>query len=316
MMNEFLMAPQVSVEAKQFIHALYGGMPPAPVEVEITLIQALTTATHQVQIWAVCVNDPIHLQWHLTLHLPLETRAEPSAVLLSPDGCWSHVVNSDAITAVTACGVGLASFDRLHMAYDPPDGQRRGPLPARWPNAPWGAISAWAWGVQANVLALTQMAEVMTSHIGVVGHSRGGKAVLLAGAIEPQIRLTVSHNSGCAGAASFQVSAEHAETLNDLHERFPHWLNSACNQEQVCKAVSDMDNVLLLSCLTGRHLCVLQAEDDLWAHPRGTLHAVERLRAHWMAMGLGANLTHFTRTGGHHMTPLDWTRAAQTLAQI
>lgn len=315
-MNDFSLSPHVSREARHYIEALYGGMPQAPGKVLITLAHALTTLTHHVQIWAVSVREPLVLQWHLTLHWPLGARSAPCPVLLCPDAAWSHVVTPEAIAAVTACGVGLASFDRLIMAHDPPDGQRRGAMPARWPDASWGAISAWAWGLQANVHALTHMAEVMTSHIGVIGHSRGGKAALLAGAIEPQIRLTVSHNSGCAGAASFQVSNENAETLADLQAQFPHWLNPACHQGPVREAVTAIDNLPLLQCLTGRHLCVLQAEDDLWANPLGTLHAVERLRALWEPLELASHLTHQTRSGGHRMTALDWARAAQTLAQI
>jgi dienelactone hydrolase len=314
-MHDFSVSTAIPEEAKLFIQALYGGMPPPPQGVTTTLVHTLTTASHQLQIWQVLVSEPQGMHWHLTLHTPLAASSLPVSVLLSPDGCWPHVLNTQAIDAVLAQGVALANFDRLNMAQDHPEGLRRGRLHDQWPQAQWGAISAWAWGLQANVQALLQIQGLSRTQIGVIGHSRGGKAALLAGALEPQIALTVSHNSGCAGAASFQVRDAAAETLDGLQARFGHWLGLGCSQAEVRAQLESTDNQALLKCLTGRHLCVLQADDDVWANPQGTAFAVARLRAHWQPLGLEPYLHCFTRPGDHSMTALDWTRAAQTLAQ-
>ena len=314
-MNDFSVSPAFSPEAGVFIQDLYGGMPPPPRDVVTTLIHALTSQTHQLHIWSVSVLEPWAMEWHLTLLTPLRALEKNGPVLLSPDGCWPHVVNSQAMSVVLEQDVGLAFFDRLHFAHDRPDGQRRGALFLK-PGGSWGAISAWAWGLKTSVQALRQMPKLEVSKIGVIGHSRGGKAALLAGAIDPGIALTITHNSGCAGAASFQVRDDSVETLDSMQHQFPHWLNPACEQASVREALEGADNAALLKCFTGRHLCVMQAEDDLWANPSGTRHAVERLRAHWKLLGRSDHLTYFIRTGGHSMTGLDWSRAAQTLAQI
>lgn len=315
-MHDFSVTTAISEEANLFIQALYGGMPPPPQSVLTTLVHALTTASHRLQIWQVRVPEPHGMHWHLTLHTPLAATHTLVPVLLSPDGCWPHVVNTQAMDAVLAQGVALAHFDRLNMAQDHPEGLRRGRLHDQWPQAPWGAIAAWAWGLQANVQALLQIQGLRHTQIGVIGHSRGGKAALLAGAVEPQIALTVSHNSGCAGAASFQVRDAGAETLDGLQARFGHWLGLGCSQAEVRAQLENTDNHALFKCLTGRHLCVLQADGDVWANPRGTAFAVARLRAHWQTLGLEPHLHYFTRGGDHGMTALDWTRAAQTLAQV
>jgi len=315
-MHDFSVTTAISEEANLFIQALYGGMPPPPQRVMTTLVHALTTASHRLQIWQVRVSEPHGMHWHLTLHTPLSASHIQTPVLLSPDGCWPHVVNTQAMDAVLAQGVALAHFDRLNMAHDHPEGLRQGALHDHWPQAPWGAISAWAWGLQANVQALLQIQGLSGTQIGVIGHSRGGKAALLAGALEPKIALTVSHNSGCAGAASFKVRDAGAETLDGLQARFGHWLGLGCSQAEVRAQLEKTDNQALFKCLTGRHLCVLQADGDVWANPQGTRHAVARLQSHWDALGLGAQLHHFTRDGGHAMTALDWSRAAQTLVQI
>ena len=314
-MNDFSLSAAGSSNVGGYIQDLYGGMPAPPHEVVTTEVHALTTPTHRLQIYSVRVSAPWTLEWHLTLLTPLSALAKNGPVLLSPDGCWPHVVSTEAMSAVLEQGVGLAYFDRLYLAHDRPDGRRTGALKPK-PGDAWGAISAWAWGLKTSVQALRQLSEFEFSKIGVMGHSRGGKAALLAGALDPDIALTITHNSGCAGAASFQVRDDSAETLDSMQHHFPHWLSLECKQASVRKDLEGRDNAALLECFTGRHLCVMQAEDDLWANPSGTRHAVERLRAHWQTLGLSDHLTHFIRTGGHRMTGMDWSRAAQTLAKI
>ena len=315
-MNDFARSPGVCDEARAYIQALYGDMPPAPQGVVTTLVHTLTSPTHRLEIWQVDLMEPLEMTWHLTLHQPLTSGDRGVAVLLSPDGCWPHVVNAAAMAAVTAQGVCLAHFDRLLFAHDRPDAQPGGTVHARWPKRPFSALSAWAWGLLANAQALRQIQSDKAFKLGIMGHSRGGKAALLAGALAPDVALAVAHNTGCAGAASFQFNDGHSETLTALQAQFPHWLSPGCKRSPVRAQIEALDNRALLECLTGRHLCVMQADDDLWANPQGTRHAVARLQSHWDALGLGAKLHHFTRDGGHALTALDWSRAAQTLAQI
>jgi dienelactone hydrolase len=316
MKKQFSPSNEMPIDVKAYVDMLYGGMPPPPDVTKTTLVHTLTTRTQRLQIWAIQVGNPSWLEWHLTLHLPISSAEQNVPILLSSDGCWPHVINIEAIDAVLDQGLGLAHFDRLHFAHDRPDGQRCGALYDHWPDSHWGAISAWAWGLQTNVKALMQIPALNHRKIGVIGHSRGGKAALLAGATDSQIAMTVAHNSGCAGAASFQISDDTAETLKGLQATFPHWLGPACHDAQVLAELQAIDNRPLLACFTGRHLCVLQASDDLWANPPGTRYAVARLRADWDILGLAERLHYFTRMGGHAMTALDWSRAAQRFAQM
>lgn len=315
-MNDLDPLSGLSADATRCIQTLFGGLPPRCTPLKTTLVHELNQSTRRMRIYSVGAQTPRPLSWHLTLYVPATLPRSGCPVLLSPDGCWPQVITPDAIDAVLEQGIALALFDRLHLAHDRPDGQRSGPIYAAWPDATWGAVSAWAWGLRQTVQALHHMAEVNALQIAVIGHSRAGKAALLAGATDPAIALTVTHNSGCAGAASFQVRGAEAETLTQLQAVFPHWLGAACQDSVVRERIEALDNTGLLQSLRGRHLCVMQADDDLWANPEGTRHSVARLRADWAAQGWGEHLTHITRTGGHAMTALDWARAAQTLATI
>lgn len=240
----------------------------------------------------------------------------PVPVLLSPDGCWPHCVNEEIAYEVGQQGVALAWFNRLDLAFDPPDALRAGPVFEAWPEAAFGAISAWAWGLQRCVDALLQTQRAASQGIGVIGHSRGGKAALLAGATDARIRATISHNSGTGGAGSLQVMGQGSESLADLAQRFPHWLGPEAAKEATQQQLTATDNLPLLRAIAPRGLCLLQASDDLWANPAGTQYAYAQLQPTWAALGVPHCIDWQERTGGHAMTALDWARAAAFLKQV
>ena len=308
-----------SADRQACIAALFGGLVPHEA-VSVQLTHSLARPDSGLQTWQVQVGQvgqPGWLRWTLWLELPLSpSQAVQAPVLLSPDACWPHALSSQARHEVLKAGVALASFNRLEIAHDSPDATRSGPVFERWPEGRFGAISAWAWGISRSVDALVQIGwntGLGTRTIGVVGHSRSGKAALLAAATDERIALTVAHNSGTAGAASFQVQGPQAETLVQLQRRFPHWLGADAGLPAVQQRIEAMDMLPLLAGICPRRLCILQASDDLWANPAGTAHSVGQLRQLYAAQGLSHQISHHERSGGHAMTPLDWQRAAQEI---
>ena len=63
--------------------------------------------------------------------------------------------------------------------------------------------------------------EVDKDKIAITGHSRGGKAVILAGATDERIALTAPNNSGTGGAASFRFQTAESEPLRNITRNFP-----------------------------------------------------------------------------------------------
>jgi hypothetical protein len=310
-MNSLPEQKSFSYQVRYYIQEMYGGLPQPLPGTHATLVHELARSPGLLQIWAVH-SAGAALRWMLHIQWPTGKPADGTPVLLSPDGCWTHCVSPEAAQVVNGHAVALAWFNRLELADDPPSSQRQGPLFALWPGASFGALSAWAWGIQHSVDALLQIQP--HAQVGVVGHSRGGKAALLAACTDTRIAAVISHNSGTAGAASLQRAGAGAESLQDLAQRFPHWLGPRVQEPDVAQELHALDGLAMLAALAPRGLCMIQAQDDAWANPTGTRHRLEQLRPYWH--GYAERLRLHERPGGHAMGAADWALAAQFLKSV
>jgi dienelactone hydrolase len=88
-----------------------------------------------------------------------------------------------------------------------------------------GAVAAWAWGYSRVLEALEQEPGVDPARTAVWGHSRNGKAALLAAAFDPRIDLVIAHQSGRGGAALSRSAR--GESVAEITAAFPHWFARA-----------------------------------------------------------------------------------------
>ncbi len=70
----------------------------------------------------------------------------------------------------------------------------------------WGALAAWAYGYQLGAQYLVTDANIKSNQIIATGHSRRGKAALLATALDNSIAMVIPHQSGTGGTASLKSS--------------------------------------------------------------------------------------------------------------
>lgn len=295
------------------VEALFGPLPVADQAMHIQLLHQLPQQGQTLELWQVRIGQPAWVQLTLCLVRPEGLSAVP--VLLSPDGCWPHVLSNEAIHACVQQRVALAWFNRIELAHDGPRALRAGPVHEHWPDVAWSATSVWAWGLCRSAQALRQVMGKELGALGVIGHSRGGKAALLAGAVDTGFQAVIAHNSGTGGAASLHAEDDGAETLAQLAARFPHWLAPQATLEKTQQALVACNAPYhWLQRIAPRGLCILQAHDDLWANPAGTRQMVELLRPAWQERP--EQLQWHERAGGHAMTTQDWQRAARFLCQM
>ncbi len=192
-------------------------------------------------------------------------------------------------------------------------------------------LMAWAWGLSRMVDYLQSVPEIDGRRIATVGHSRHGKAALLAAAFDPRIALTIPSQAGCGGTAPSRVTIAPPtpagipkpaiETVEAINTTFPHWF--ADNFKTFNRAVEKLpfDQYDLIALCAPRPVLVSAAEEDHWSNPPGQfemLRASDPIYRLLTGEGLDAErlpetgrlldtrLGFFMRPGGHAMTATDW----------
>lgn len=95
----------------------------------------------------------------------------------------------------------LAVFNREDLAWD---NETSGILEEQYPNADWGRIAQWGWGMSRIMDYLDTTEYALPDHYIVTGHSRGGKVSLYEGIYEKRAAMCHSNDSGCGGAGSIE----------------------------------------------------------------------------------------------------------------
>ena len=202
----------------------------------------------------------------------------------------------------------------VHGLYDPQaDGDRASDA--------WATIAGWAWGLSRALDVLIELPDIDGERVAVMGHSRLGKAALWASACDERFAITVSNNSGCAGAAIFR--RRFGETIRLGSDMVPYWYCSRfrdyCDNEDALP----IDQHELVALVAPRPVYIASAEKDLWADPRGEFLSAVGADPVFRLLGtegfpatemprldepvVGA-VGYHVRTGGHDVTDYDWER--------
>jgi (4-O-methyl)-D-glucuronate---lignin esterase len=184
----------------------------------------------------------------------------------------------------------------------------------------WGAIGAWAWGLSRIIDHLETDKLVDAKKIAVFGHSRLGKTVLWASALDERIAAVYSSCSGEMGAAL--ARRDWGETVDDMTQNFPYWF--AGNFQKYAGRWNDMpvDAHMLIALSAPRPVFITGGTQDQWADPVGEFKAAVAAGPVYKLLGkhdLGTTAlppldTPLTKgdigwhyhTGGHAATEADW----------
>jgi hypothetical protein len=213
-------------------------------------------------------------------------------------------VKAPIVSQVVSRGYVLAEFDRTAIAPDKND-RTQGVFPL-YPESDWGDLAAWAWGFGRVIDYVSTRDDVDKSKIIVTGHSRGGKATLLAGALDERIALTVPNGSGAGGGGCFRVHYPLTESLQTVETHFPYWFAPHFDQfiGHVDQLPFDQHEVKAL--IAPRALLTTDSLDDLWANPMGTQISFQASREAFDFLGVPEKTGLHYRHGKHDQNEDDF----------
>lgn len=215
---------------------------------------------------------------HLTLFTPNTGKPSPAFLLIDNRG----PVNTDPtrqkksefwpVEEAIARGYAMAVFYNADLDPDKFDNFENGIHAVldngNRKNDSWGTLAAWAWGASRCMDYLETDTDIDSKRVAVLGHSRGGKTALWAGAEDKRFSLVISNESGCSGAAL--ARRRFGETLSVINTAFPHWFCLNYRKYNDNEDNLPVDMHMLLGLIAPRSLYVACADEDLWGDPAGS----------------------------------------------
>jgi pimeloyl-ACP methyl ester carboxylesterase len=268
---------------------------------------------------------------HLTLFTPrMAKKSAPVFLLINNRGSSNtdpeRKVKSEfwPVEEAIGRGYGMAVFNYTDIDPDNFDNFQNGihSLLDKSPRQPdaWGSIAAWAWGASRCLDYIVTDKDVAGDKVAVVGHSRGGKAALWAGAEDKRFAMVVSNESGCGGAAL--ARRRFGETVGRINTSFPHWFCSNYKKYSNNENALPVDMHMLMALVAPRALYVDCASEDLWGDPRGSYLALYNAVPVFKLLGkksdipedmpplnrqlISGNVAFHIRDGVHNMLLKDW----------
>jgi len=288
----------------------FGGMPPMPEVVRVVRLTGAYRCNNIYKVWAGTCERQVSFLIDVTLP---KGEDEKFPVLLTGDGCYTNC-ESDTILKACSMGIGVARFNRLEFANDDKNAGRTGGLYDVYPEyKAFTAISAWAWGYIAAMDALAQMPRVDMDNVGITGHSRGGKTVLLAAAADTRIKFVCPNNSGCHGANSYRLKENgddisyRSEELSDMFRNFPHWMGEGLREYVDREAELPHDMHFFGALIAPRFYLQCEGMQDHWINPKGAWMNFCGVREAYRYLGCEHNCAAWFRPGTHRHKLPDFT---------
>lgn len=184
----------------------------------------------------------------------------------------------------------------------------------------WATLAAWAWSGSRAVDYFETDPDIDRARVAIVGHSRGAKTALWAGASDTRYALTCVSGTGEGGSSL--VRRNFGETLAAITTNYPHWFTPkyATYGGKVDTLPVDTHELIALVAPRGYHAA--EATLDVHADPRGSWLALLEAQPVWALYGLTKPVPHemplvhalytngpiadHMREGVHDLTAYNW----------
>jgi endo-1,4-beta-xylanase len=278
----------------------YGHLPPKPEKMTVVRGEAQEDEVSGItrETWKLNLehNDKTIV---LNVNLTLPKQAD-GPVPLVVQGAFGGPGRPNRLSVFTDHGYAVAEVNFMQIVNDNREHARESGIYELFgADLDCGALMAWAWGMHRVIDALEQDDRIDTGKIVVTGHSRYGKAALVAGAFDERIALTVPSHSGCAGSAPFRFIYGNSEQLQNIVGFAPHWFRPDFNRFVGKVDELPLDQHMLKALVAPRALLATEGTEDAWTNPEGSqltnLAAAEVYRF----LGAGDRLSIRFRPVGH-----------------
>jgi len=187
----------------------------------------------------------------------------------------------------------------------------------------WGTLSAWAWAASRVMDWIETEPLLDAKHVGVIGHSRGGKTALIAGVTDKRFAMACSNCSGCTGAKLNRYDLPKSEHIMQIVRVFTFWF--APNYVEWVNRDEEItyDQNAWIALVAPRLVAVTSATEDSWAGPRGEFEAARLASQAWELYGkkglvgqqfpavndplIDGHVAYHYREGKHTLCLKDWT---------
>lgn len=308
---------------------VYGYLPAAPTNIEFTSndITPLDYCNGKAELYALVAKCTVNGQeFSFPFRMVMPKNATEKVPFFLFIGFYKGNSKYQATEAVIDKGYAIIYYDYRDIASDDgkfdnglstilyPDGKRGDTDP--------GKVAMWAWGAHRMMDYAESISDKLDlSRSAVCGHSRTGKAALLAGATDTRIQFTYSNESGCSGSAISRRKA--GESIARITGTFPYWFCKNYKHWAGREAEMPFDQHWLLASIAPRKVLVGSASKDINADPLseqlGCLAASPAFENGFacdvMAVAgdafLEGDIGYHLREGSHAFTETDWLRAVE-----
>lgn len=267
-----------------FKQNIYGQMPAAFDSIKFELSKKVADAMNglaclkeiNINIW----NKGNKVTIPIVLFIP-NNRKKPSPVFLLINNRSKR--NTDPTRLVKSTfwpaelliekGYAIASFHVADAAPDKKDSYQNGVIDQLYPEQltrddGMKAIGAWAWAASRVMDYFESDQDIDAKRVAIVGHSRGGKTSLWAGALDQRFAMVFSSCSGNSGASLSR--RQYGETISLINKQFGYWF--ANNYKKYSNRVDELpvDQHMLIALMAPRPVYTTNAVEDRWADPRGS----------------------------------------------
>ncbi|HNQ89974.1 MAG TPA: acetylxylan esterase [Verrucomicrobiota bacterium] len=340
-----------------FRHYMYGGTPAKPVRprfaVDRTDADALGGKATLKQV-TIALGDATAPRIHLMIVIP-NRRSGTVPAFLGLNFCGNHTVLADPRVALPVSwmsgfckgctnnratdaargseaegwaieqsidrGYAVATFYNGDAEPDRPEAAEgiRAYYARRGDRADWGTIAAWGWSLSRALDYLVTDPAIDARRVAVVGHSRNGKAALVAAALDERFAMAIPLQAGCGGTAPNRSTV--GESVKAINDRFPHWFNAVYKQFNLGPDRLPFDQHELIALCAPRPVLLPNAVEDTWANPEGQFAMARAASPVYRFLGVDglaadrmpplgqpvlSRLGYFIRPGKHSMTREDW----------